>query len=980
MSQEYTERTRLGPGFDVTGMSGAGAIVYPNEVDMEDTASSSPQIVGEVVPQSTESSLGLALADVPTAESQPGVTGPRTTEMRIQGEADAESASDARSGETISNPGVSGSQVPGDVSGQLKKTASSSRRARPRSPLERMLSPKRTQSSELRARFARLGQAKLLQYMPTPDDVPIAPVPRDTVTRGEADAALAQLQEQISVATLRADDLVHRVEDTRRTAMAAGQIATEGTSGMERTNAGLNAMVVELRNELQAMREQIKNAEKRASDAYRVADVAEQHANRAQYAADAAEQRAVIAQSEADEAKKVQQRLETELQNADKAFRGEKAQREQLGADAHAEITALRQELLATKTKVEKQDTVMKNVTDMGLEMQTARQEMVEQRKEMQEIGEVADGVMEHVEELSVAFKEIDAAQQKEERRRECLVPDFNVKSTSEHVQGTPSTVKEPVGYVQTVPDVVIDLSGGDRKGKGTWKPEPVAEHIERTVEEKMQKFRAALYDEETPEATLSVPPTPTVPTSLMNAANMHETTVHASSSCEAQQFGAENRIPPKYDTEATGARRTVVTKPPSLPSGTQKVIEDLMAAYLKKMGINPESQKSVDFDQTVVGSTARNIPNSGPENTQFSFQRVQDTIAPNPGQQVFATAQWRPKEPPMFTGAVTDDVYLWTSLVKQYFVFMKGDAEQEVAFAATLLRGAAHEWYMGYEKRNGNQPARDWPTLMQAILERFGSNIREQEAHAKLLTISQGKRSVRDYTSEFETLLGRLSTRDESTWKRMFVWGLQPHLGKAVALKYPTSIAQAAGHAEEIELAIRASQRPNLNQSGSRATVSYSARGGSSAVPRPYVQGRGRGNSGPMQRGGRGTGGRRGGGWIRGRQSGAAQTKAGVQCYNCGQYGHYSSQCPKGASTSGSSNTAQSVNQRSNQAQVRGSRGGLRGNRRGGRRTRFAGLDVIYDTEGNEYPVDENGNLVLEFAEEDDADVSHQNQEKSGN
>ena len=109
----------------------------------------------------------------------------------------------------------------------------------------------------------------------------------------------------------------------------------------------------------------------------------------------------------------------------------------------------------------------------------------------------------------------------------------------------------------------------------------------------------------------------------------------------------------------------------------------------------------------------------------------------------------------------------------------MGGNAHQEVAFAATLLRGAAHEWYMGYKRRNGNRPPQDWPTMMQAILERFGSNIRAQEAHAKLLTMSQGKRSVRDYTSEFETLLGRLSTRDEDTWKRMYVWGLQPHLAK---------------------------------------------------------------------------------------------------------------------------------------------------------------------------------------------------------
>ena len=67
-------------------------------------------------------------------------------------------------------------------------------------------------------------------------------------------------------------------------------------------------------------------------------------------------------------------------------------------------------------------------------------------------------------------------------------------------------------------------------------------------------------------------------------------------------------------------------------------------------------------------------------------------------------------------------------------------------------------------------------------------------------------------------------------------------------------------------------------------------------------------------------------------------------------------------------------MNQRSNAAQVRGSRGGYRGNRRGGRRTRFSGIDVLYDAEGNEYPVDENGNLTLEFAVEDDADASHQN------
>ena len=238
---------------------------------------------------------------------------------------------------------------------------------------------------------------------------------------------------------------------------------------------------------------------------------------------------------------------------------------------------------------------------------------------------------------------------------------------------------------------------------------------------------------------------------------------------------------------------------------------------------------------------------------------------------------------------------------------------------------------------------------------------------------------------SEFETLFGRLSTRDEDTWKRMYVWGLQPHLAKAVALKYPTAIAQAAGHAEEIELAIRASQRPNIGQLGARATASYSARGGSQTAPRSFAQGRGRGNVSLGQQGERGNGGRRGGGWNRGRRGGQSTTqltRTGIQCFNCGQYGHYASQCPRGASTSGSSSTAQSVNQRSNFAQVRGNRGGNRGNRRGGsnRRTRFSGLNVVSDAEGNEYPVDEDGNLVLEFVEEEDAAALQQNKQNSEN
>ena len=158
----------------------------------------------------------------------------------------------------------------------------------------------------------------------------------------------------------------------------------------------------------------------------------------------------------------------------------------------------------------------------------------------------------------------------------------------------------------------------------------------------------------------------------------------------------------------------------------------------MEQLGVNVRPQQA---NEGMWETTAGNNPNPGPENSQFSFPIFQEGAASAaPSQPVFATAQWRPKEPPAFTRNANDDVYLWTSLVRQYFVFMNGTTRQEVAFAATLLKGAAHEWYMGYERRNGNQPPRDWPTMRQAILDRFGSNIRAQEAHAKLLTVTQGK------------------------------------------------------------------------------------------------------------------------------------------------------------------------------------------------------------------------------------------------
>ena len=114
------------------------------------------------------------------------------------------------------------------------------------------------------------------------------------------------LQQQIGDATQRNDVLLQAVVETHQKAQEAGRIAVSGAAGVAQTNAVLEMMVAELRQELHQMRAKIEGAEERANTAQRITDSAEQRANTAQYAADTAEQRAVAAQSDADVGKEKQ--------------------------------------------------------------------------------------------------------------------------------------------------------------------------------------------------------------------------------------------------------------------------------------------------------------------------------------------------------------------------------------------------------------------------------------------------------------------------------------------------------------------------------------------------------------------------------------------------------------------------------------------------------------------------------------------------
>ena len=127
MSQEQTERTKLGPGYDVVGISTVDDQDYPNDQEMEDTASSNVQVIGEVVLEMDVSSLGLTSMVPLSTEYLREVTGPSTAVTRNPDDAGSGSTENLISGTNVAKTPAGGLQIPRDGHHPKESTARSRR-------------------------------------------------------------------------------------------------------------------------------------------------------------------------------------------------------------------------------------------------------------------------------------------------------------------------------------------------------------------------------------------------------------------------------------------------------------------------------------------------------------------------------------------------------------------------------------------------------------------------------------------------------------------------------------------------------------------------------------------------------------------------------------------------------------------------------------------------------------------------------------
>ena len=145
-----------------------------------------------------------------------------------------------------------------------------------------------------------------------------------------------------------------------------------------------------------------------------------------------------------------------------------------------------------------------------------------------------------------------------------------------------------------------------------------------------------------------------------------------------------------------------------------------------------------------------------------------------------------KPAKPETFDGRSRNPAQ-WCFQVDCYFRAVNVNEDSvKLAFAVSLLRGPASEWYRLREKRveQGLEPAFDtWIALKTALVARFQTVNAAQVARDKLAQLRQVS-SVRDYISSFNALVLQIPDLADVEKLDRFRRGLKPNIRKDVEIQ----------------------------------------------------------------------------------------------------------------------------------------------------------------------------------------------------
>ena len=179
----------------------------------------------------------------------------------------------------------------------------------------------------------------------------------------------------------------------------------------------------------------------------------------------------------------------------------------------------------------------------------------------------------------------------------------------------------------------------------------------------------------------------------------------------------------------------------------------------------------------------------------------------------------------------MNENLPAWISALQDYLYLMGANERQSVAYAATLLQGAARVWWDSYLYDHLQTRPANLEDFLDLLQQRFLSPMYEKEARMKLWGIAQRKdESVHAFASRFQNYLSRLTSYDSTDMQERFIRALLPHLRMPVAQREPGGLAETIRVATHLEL---------LTQTYDRKSGGEPSSGG------PQTGGRGRGQGG---------------------------------------------------------------------------------------------------------------------------------------
>ena len=224
----------------------------------------------------------------------------------------------------------------------------------------------------------------------------------------------------------------------------------------------------------------------------------------------------------------------------------------------------------------------------------------------------------------------------------------------------------------------------------------------------------------------------------------------------------------------------------------------------------------------------------------------------------------------------------LWVQEVEMIFAVLNTPEESKLGYASYLLLGDAEYWWRGARQMlEANQEDVSWNTFKRVFLEKYFPVSAQEAKETQFLTLKQGVMSVAEYASKLESLAKHFrffrNQVDEAYMCARFLSGLRYEVERGVrslGIRRFQELVARSVEVEEMENTrgtLRGSGGPvRTNCDGHKYTGKRK-----DFRKKPYPQ---------SQRKGKAQG--------QGTKSGNQGAEREVTCYQCGQRGHYASQC----------------------------------------------------------------------------------------